>query len=103
MEHHSLYNNIVSLGQTAISPPYSGTMSPVIAVQPRETNNNTHAGNCFTGLCTDQCTGYNNNSVVATQNSGTSGVVVNSFNRMSTRYTLLCGYTLRYDAICIAI
>ena len=43
--------------------------------------NNTHVGNCFTGLCT-KCTGYNNNNlVIAAQNSGTNGaVVVNSLD-----------------------
>ena len=41
--------------------------------------NNTHAGNYFTGLCTE-CAGYNNNLVIAAQNSGTNGVVVKSFD-----------------------
>ena len=42
-------------------------------------HNNTYMGNCFTGLCT-KCTCYNNNLLIAAQNSGTSGVAVNSFN-----------------------
>ena len=35
--------------------------------------NNTHVGNCFTGLCA-KCNGYNNNLVIATQIRGTNGV-----------------------------
>ena len=42
-----------------------------------------HVRNCFTGLCT-KCTGYNSNLVIAVQNSGTNGVVVNRFDCIST-------------------
>ena len=41
--------------------------------------NNTHVGNCFTGLCT-KCPGYNNNLVITAHFSGTEGVVVNKFD-----------------------
>ena len=55
----------------------------------------THVGNCFTGLRTE-CTGYNSNLVIAAQNSGTSGVSANSFDR-----TVYCnGCCIRTSYVC---
>ena len=57
-----------------------GTFKPIYSHRMQRHHsfyNNTHVGNCFTGLCTE-CTGYHNHLVIAAHCSGTSGVVVKS-------------------------
>ena len=59
--------------------------------------NNTHVGNCFTGLCT-KCTGYSNSLVIAACCSGTSGVAVERFDCTAARCSGTSGVVVeRFD------